>query len=147
MTNFAADSNLPIIIAVVSGLFALLGAYAGAFLSRRGEYEKWLRESRSETYAKFLELISKGYTDALSALHDTKLEQLERNIKAYEAYVPAMDYARVLRLYLPKNRREEFSKLAKNIWSLHLAKELGDSRIDMVQAKFDEISRFLEANL
>jgi hypothetical protein len=143
----APDANLPVVVAIVAGLFSLLGAFAGAVLARRSEYMKWLRENRSQTYARFLELISSAYTNALNAFHDRAFDDLERSIKATEAYVPAMDYARVVRLYLPEAKREAFSKLVHDIWSLHLAKELGDSRIAKVQAKFDEVSRFLESNL
>ena len=42
----------PVVIAVVAGLFSLLGAFAGAVLTRRTEYEKWLRQNRSEVFAR-----------------------------------------------------------------------------------------------
>lgn len=48
-----ADLNLPIIVAVVSGFFAWLGGFFGAWLARRTEYEKWLRQERSAAFAEF----------------------------------------------------------------------------------------------
>ena len=45
------DNSLKIIIPFVAGLFSLLGAFAGAFLARRSDYVKWLRQSRSEAFS------------------------------------------------------------------------------------------------
>ena len=47
---------------VVAGVFALLGAFAGAALTRGTEYEKWLRQVRTEAFATLLR-----------ELHDTRL--------------------------------------------------------------------------
>jgi hypothetical protein len=43
---------MEIVIAITAGLFSLLGAFAGAALARRTDYERWLRENRSEVFAK-----------------------------------------------------------------------------------------------
>ena len=45
-------------IAVVAGLFSLLGALLGAFLSRRSDHKKWLRERRALAAEKFLSTLA-----------------------------------------------------------------------------------------
>lgn len=147
MTTPVVDPILPLIVAVVAGLFALLGAFAGAALSRRTEYEKWLRERRSESYAKFLDLLSQAYSEASDALHGSALQGLEREIKCTQAYLAPINYAKVVRLYLPVDKRDEFSKLVNSIWALHGSTGLGDARMSAVQKKLDDVSLFLERHL
>jgi uncharacterized membrane protein YfcA len=47
----------PILLALVAGLFSLLGAFAGAFLARRTEYEKWLRQNRAEAFGLLMQRL------------------------------------------------------------------------------------------
>lgn len=58
MVEHLDNANLKVVIAFVAGLFSRLGAFAGAFLARRTEYFKWLRQNRSETFAEFLAKLS-----------------------------------------------------------------------------------------
>ena len=37
-----------------TALFALLGAFFGAWLTRRSEYEKWYRQEKSNAFAEYL---------------------------------------------------------------------------------------------
>jgi len=131
--------------AFVVGLFALLGAFAGAWLARRTQYEKWLLENRSEVFARFLDLIHQGQHEAIESLSNPKSEDIVREIGVTEAYLPASAYARVVRLYLPYRYREEFQLLSRKIWALHASESLGGSRfksmsenIDRIQAIFEE---------
>lgn len=141
------EDSMEIIIAVTAGLFSLLGAFVGAVYARHTEYEKWLRRNRSEVYAKFLELLSEAQKNATDAMFDNRLEQLQQDIKVTEAYRPALDYARVVCLYLPKKNREEFRKLSKEFWALHSSRGLGDSRLLKMPEKLEAIQRIFEANL
>ena len=113
------DANLKVVLALVAGLFSLLGAFAGAFLARRTEYVKWLRQNRSETFAEFSALLSKAQAEVINVLHDGSLEELPRDIRVTEIYSLPENYVRVVRLYLPKSRRDEFSGLVREIRALH----------------------------
>lgn len=135
------------IVAITAGLFSLLGAYAGAALGRRTEYEKWLRKNRSEVFAKFIELISKAQIDATNAMFDNSLEQIQQDIKVTEAYHPALEYARIVCLYLPKNKRKVFRQLSHECWTLHSARNLGDSRLQKLTEKLEAIQNIFESNL
>ena len=139
--------NIEIIVAVTAGLFSLLGAFAGAALARRTEYEKWLRENRSEVFAKFLELLSEARTNATGAMFDNTIEQPQQNIRVTEAYRPALDYVRIVCLYLPKDSRKEFRQLAEDFWGLHSAKNLKDSRLLRMTEKLEAIQNIFEASL
>lgn len=138
---------MEITVAVTAGLFSLLGAFAGAALARRTEYEKWLRENRSVVFAKFLELLSEAQTNATDAMFDNTSEQLQQDIRVTEAYRPALDYARVVCLYLPKDKRKKFRQLAQGFWALHSTRGLGDSRLLKMSEKLEAIQNIFEANL
>lgn len=138
---------MSILVATVSGLFALLGGFFGAWLTRRTEYEKWLRQSKSETFARFLELISKAQMDAIDAFHDSSLNDQQQDLRVTETYLPAFEYGRVVRLYLPKCKRDRFSQLAKEVWLLHSQRSLGDSRLARMNEKLGQIQELLEGEL
>lgn len=143
----APDPNLPIIVAVVSGSFALLGGLIGAWLARRTEYEKWLRQNKSETFARFLEMISKAQKDAIDVFRDGLLDRQQQDIRVTEAYLPALEYGRVVRLYLQKCKRDQFSQLAKAVWELHTDRSRGDSRLKTMEEKLRQIQELLEGEL
>ena len=139
--------SVSILVAVVAGLFALLGAFAGAWLTRRTEYDKWLRQNRSEVYTKFLDLLAKAHKEATDIMFDQSLEELLQNIKVTDAYMPAMDYVRVVRLYLPPETRQEFRDLAHSYFVLHSQRSLGDSRLTTMGKKLDQIQQMFEETL
>ena len=72
------------IVAVVAGLFALLGGFAGAALTRRTEYEKWLRQERSIVFAEFIRQLYKPKADATDAIYSTEGTELMRDIRVSE---------------------------------------------------------------
>ena len=138
---------MEIIVAVTAGLFSLLGAFAGAALARRTEYEKWLRQNRSEVFAKFLDLLSDSQKNATDAMFDGTLMPLQQDISVTEAYRPLLDYARVVCLYLPKDKRQEFRQLAQDFFALHATRNLGDSRLLKMPEKLEAIQSIFETNV
>lgn len=144
MPEHLDDANLEVVVAVVAGLFSLLGAFAGAFLSRRTEYLKWLRQSRSETFAEFLRLLSVAQADVTAVLEITELDPLQRQVKATDAYNLIENYARVVRLYLPKCRREKFNALVREVRAYHVSASSSDSRLLEMEKKLDQIQQIFE---
>jgi hypothetical protein len=142
-----SDWSSPLLIAVVSGIFALLGAFIGAWLTRTTDHKKWLRERRSEAYTRFLDLLSKAHVAATDIMFDRSIEELQQNIKVTEAYIPAMDCARIVRLYLPPARRQEFSELAHGYFVLHSQRSLGDSRLTKMGDRLKLIQQLFEETL
>jgi len=136
-----------LILAIVAGLFSLLGGFVGSFLARRTQYEKWLLENRSEVFSQFLELMYKAREQTTNVLYDETKGQAHNDIRITEIYTLPLNYAKTVRLYLPKNQREKFQKLAVEVWALHSDKELGFSRLSTMNGKLDEIQAILESNL
>ena len=143
----SVDGSMVVIVAVTAGLFSLLGAFAGAALARRTEYEKWLRENRSEVFAKFHQLLSEAQKNATDAMFDASLSAIEQDIKVTDAYRPALDYGRVVCLYLPKDKRAEFRQLVQEFYALHATRSLGDSRLLKMPDKLDAIQNIFESQL
>ncbi|MFX0202408.1 MAG: hypothetical protein ACFFCW_40400 [Candidatus Hodarchaeota archaeon] len=141
------EANLRVLIVFIAGLFSLLGAFAGGFLAKRSEHLKWLRQSRSEAFAEFLHLLTKAQNDAINVLHEQTLEPLDRDIRVTEIYSLPENYARVVRLYLPKSRRDEFSSLIREIRGLHASLDLGGSRFQAMEKKLDRIQEIFEETL
>ena len=131
----------------VSGLFAILGVFAGAFVSRRTEYEKWLRVERAKVFAEFLRLIDEAFEKSVDALHSKDKDQLDRDIEVTRAYSLPLTHARIVRLYLPGSEREQFERLARSIWALHATTGLGDKRIQTLQERLNEVQRLFERYL
>ncbi len=134
-------------VAIIAGLFSLLGAFAGAFLARRTQYQKWLLENRSEVFAKFLELMHEAREEVANILFEEKSEELPKAIKITEMYSKPLNYVKIVRLYLPKKERERFQQLINEVWSLHSDRDLGDSRLLTMKKKLDEIQEIFESSL
>lgn len=133
---------------LVTGLFALGGAFLGAYFTRQAQHHKWLLESRSEAFAKLLELIDYAHRHASDVLFDRSLEAgAARDLKIIDAYQPVFNQARIVRLYLPKSERKEFSSLVKSYWALHTDPELGDHRFLTMDEKLDRIQEIFEEEL
>ena len=136
-----------LLLAFASGLFSLLGGLLGVFLARRTQYEKWLRESRSQVYAKFIELIQNARRNTTDAIYDQSLDKSQRDIKITDYYNTALDYMKIVRLYLPKSLRNDFEKLGREIWSLHANIDSGQSRLTVLDKKLNDIQEIFESNL
>jgi len=136
-----------LILVIVVGLFSLLGGFVGAFLARRTQYEKWLLENRSEVFSQFLDLMYKAREQTTKILFDETKEQAHNDIRITEIYIPPLNYAKTVRLYLPKKQRKKFQKLAVEVWALHSDKGLGFSRLSTMNEKLDEIQAIFESNL
>ena len=134
----------PLAIGLVAGLFSLLGAFAGAFLARRSDYIKWLRQNRSETFAEFFTKLFEAQHKAFNVLHDPNLDPHQRDIQVTEIYSAPRNHARLVRLYLPKSCRDEFSTLVGEIAALHSQMSLGDSRLTTMEKKIERIQAIFE---
>lgn len=109
------EKNIPLIVAVVAGLFALLGSFSGAWLARRTEYAKWLRQERSEAFAEFLMQIYSVRMKATDIISNSDIPENVRDLKTTELFVGLNGQENVVRLYLKKGDRENFSKLKEEL--------------------------------
>lgn len=141
------DPSLPVIVAVVSGLFALLGGFIGAWLARRTEYEKWLRQERSSAFAEFLKQLHAVREKAIDAVHAANLSPIERDAKVTELFLGLNGHENIARLYLEPGDRAEFSKLVKELWLLHGLGTTQSARINRVEVVLSEIQSIFERTL
>jgi hypothetical protein len=139
--------SIAIVVAAVSGLFAILGGFAGAWLARRTAYESWQLQNRSTVYTRFLELLAQAEREASVVLYDMELETLDKNIRVIEIYSAPLEYVRVVRLYLPRDERQRFRDLAHEYYALHTQPSLGDSRLITMGKRLDEIQSIFESTV
>lgn len=102
--------------AFIAGLFALLGAVIGSWLTRRTEYEKWLRQQRSTEFAEFLRRLYEVRLAASNASYAAEGDERSRSMAATELFVGLRPYESVARLYMREKKREEFSALIQELW-------------------------------
>lgn len=105
-----------VIPGVVAGLFALVGAFIGAALTRRTEYEKWLRQERTEAFATFLRELHDTRLRATAAFYDEPGTELEKGVKVTEAFTRLQKHVALARLFMSVAGREELSSLVNELW-------------------------------
>ena len=105
-----------IIPTLVTGLFALLGAFAGAALTRRTEYEKWLRQERTQAFATLLKEIHETRLYATTAYYDESGSEMQRSMKVTESFAKLEKNVNVARLFMSESGRVALSKHIKGLW-------------------------------
>jgi hypothetical protein len=87
--------------AIISGLFAFIGALLALYAQRRTMSESWLLQKRSENFAKFLIDLQEHRNEQLS-FDDSQPEK--NNYSLDKIYTSA----NIVCLYLPEDSRSEF---------------------------------------
>lgn len=93
-------SDCVIVQALVGGLLALVGGFFGAWLTRRTEYEKWLRQQRSTEFAAFIRRLHEVRLEASNAIYSTEGDEQLRSMNAAELFVGLRKYESIARLYM-----------------------------------------------
>lgn len=134
---------------IITGLSALAGGFIGAYFTRQSQHHKWLLERRSESFANFLRMLSEARSNASDIIYEetTNETTVQRNIRLGEAYLPALNYAQIVKLYLPKVIRDEFYDNAKKYTILHTSPDLGDQRLRTMEKCLDRIQEIFENEL
>ncbi len=132
---------LPIMTVVVSGLFALIGAFIGAWLTRSTEYRKWLRQERSLVFAEFLKQLHAVTQESTKVIFDSGLSKGERDQQITDIAGRLDGQGKVVRLYLNHSDRETFSRLLIDYWNLNFQSVKNEHRIK----KGEEIRKTIQA--
>jgi len=101
---------------LVAGLFALLGAFAGSALSRRSEYEKWLRQERTQAFSTFVKELHETRMCATVEYYDRAGTEQEKSMKVTEAFTRLQKHVSTSRLFMSETGREKLSELVNNLW-------------------------------
>lgn len=110
-------SDIKITTALISGLFALLGAFTGALMTRRTEYGKWLRQQRSLEFSEFIRQFEEFKRKAIDIRTDHSIKN--KDLKITELLVKIHPQESIVRLYLNKEDREFFSKQLHEFWDAY----------------------------
>ena len=107
------DSVVP---GLVAGLFALLGAFAGSALSRRSEYEKWLRQERTQAFGVLVKELYDTRLYATVAYYDEPGTEQEKSMKVTEAFTRLQKHLSIARLFMSEGGREKLSEFVNQLW-------------------------------
>lgn len=115
---------------------------------RQSGHDKWLIERRSEEFIKFISMLSTARMDVTDIIYDRNFnEQISKDIKITETYLPVMNQAKVVRLFLPHKYRDVFYKLAKKFVDTHSSYDLGQERLPGLEIIFFEIQKIFESQI
>lgn len=107
----------PIIAAVVTGIFGLIGGFIGARLGRQSEYEKWLRQERNTAFGRFLLKMKDFQSQALDLVIEIQStkddDQRIPGIRLSELKWDFEIEESIVRFYLAESDRDSFSKAIK----------------------------------
>ena len=132
---------------VVAGLFALLGAFIGAALTRRTEYEKWLRQARTEAFATFLRKLHDTRLYSTTAYYDEPGTEHEKSIKVTEAFTRFQKHVALARLFSSDAGREELSSLVNDLWVNCTVQGGPANRVNQIKELMRRIQGVLEGEL
>lgn len=135
-----------IIVAAISGAFALAGGFFGALLTRRTEHQKWLYRERSVAFAEFSRQLQTVLEKATPIVCGSESKQ-QVELKVTELFVGLNAQEHIVRLYLPATDRDSFSELAEQLWLLHCANTQAEHRIIGVRDTLREIQSLFERTI
>ena len=141
------EDNIPIIVSVVAGLFALLGGFSGAWLARRTEYTKWLRQERSEPFAEFLKQVHSVREKATDFIYNPDMSERVRDEKCTQLFVGLNGQENIVRLYLKASDKDRFSKLKEELAILLSPMTDQAKRIKNVDRVLSEIQSIFEKTI
>lgn len=141
------ESNIQIIVSIVTGVFALLGGFSGAWIARRTEYGKWLRQERTAAFAEFLRQIHSARQKAIDFIYDDSILESVRDEKTTQILVGLNGQENIVRLYLRDVDRERFSKLKEELAVLLSPMTDQRKRIGNVDRVLSEIQSIFEKTI
>ncbi|WP_180136660.1 hypothetical protein [Desulfoluna butyratoxydans] len=139
--------EVKIIVALISGLFALLGGFLGAWLTRRTEYMKWIRQQRSLEFTEFIKQLEDFRSKANDIVYNHDLSDGEKDKTITELSIGLKPQENIVRLYLNKTDREHFSKLKHDIWKCYYPKIDISVRMKKHKEYLNAIQSLFEKNI
>ena len=134
-------------VVVVSGLFALIGGFFGAWLTRHTEYEKWLRQQRSIAFGEFISQLHDVREKAVDIIYDSNFSEQQRDMKITELFSGLNSQENIVRLYLKKCDRKKFSSLKHELWVFHSPEVQQSTRLKKVDSLMSDIQAIFEKTI
>lgn len=135
-------------IAIISGLFALIGAFIGGRIQRDTVHRKWLLEHRAKAFCDFLLALSEARTELFKFHH--KLQAKDNTnlfAKTYEIYSTAFIHAKIVRLFLSENNKDKFTFLVESICNLDTKRPFTLKILSEIETNIKQIQLILESDL
>ncbi len=133
-----------ITIAIITGLLALLGSFVGTLLSRRSDYEKWLRQEQSISFGTFLREVLRVHQKSLDIIHS---QSQQRDIEITELFMELEIHKQIARLYLKADDRDKLDLLVNELRAALNPDGDQGRRMQEVQRILAEVQSIFEATL
>jgi hypothetical protein len=141
------DPIVPIVASFVTGLLALAGGFFGAWLARKSDYDKWLRQERSSAFGEFLRQLHETWLGSMEALNDARLSDSEADQLITKKFVSLESQQNIVRLYLREKDRAGFTNLVHSLWVAQTRTLNQGKRIEATRELMSEIQKVLEQRL
>ena len=138
---------MEIVVAVVAGLFSLLGAFAGAALGRRTEYDKWLRQEKSAAFSEYLRQLHAVQRACLDLIHCDPGQEDLADMRITEQFWSLAPQENIVRLYLKPEDRGTFSHDAKELWNATSRALNQGTRHSKTETSITSIQKLFERSL
>lgn len=147
--NISLHKHMPesIATALIAGLFALLGAFAGSALNRRSEYEKWLRKVRTQAFGALVTELHATRLYASVAYYDEPGTELEKSVRVTEAFTRLQKHVSSARLFMSPDGREKLAQLTNDLWVNCTVQGGPANRVTQIQELMKQIQTTLEQDL
>jgi len=129
-----------------TALFALLGAFVGAWLTRRSEYEKWYRQEKSNAFAEYLRQLHDTRLRASDLYYGTEGTAQHRSLKATEEFARLGKFTALARLYMSAAGRQALSDMQNKLWVCTVQSGPAN-RANEIRTLMEEIQDLIEAEL
>lgn len=107
---------LSIIQAVITGLLALVGAFFGSVLIKRSEYEKWLRQEKTNAFGNFLRELHDVRNFATNTYYGNQDTEQVRSMKVTEEFSLLEKHVGIARLFMSDSGKVELSSSVNELW-------------------------------
>jgi len=131
---------------LIPGLFALIGAFVGAWLTRHTEHIKWLRRERSMVFADFLKQMYAVAQEATGIYSKYSSDEAKHDEEITTMFSQLDGPSSVVRLYLKRSDRPEFRYLVNTHWSVHCGSQM-ERRVTEGKAIREKIQNIFERTL
>ena len=133
---------------IITFVLTIISGFISGYVVRQSGHDKWLIEKRAESFAKFFTMLSEARTEATNLIYDNSFkEKIFKDIKITETYLPVLNQAMVVCLFIHANYREEFYKLVKEFTVTHGNYSIGQNRLVCIDKKLERIQEIFEAQL
>lgn len=129
-----SDIEIKVVAVVIAGIFSFIGSFLGVHLTRRTEYDKWLRQQQSIVFSDCFRAIDTQCRKADDILYSGPRDKkdLKREIAINQVLHELKIPENLVRLYLPNEMRDKFSSFMEKIWEAYSPNLEQSRRLDLL---------------